>query len=233
MAFLVVMAAAVVVGAAYGIDRLAVVVHKFYVEHHHSPPRATGVTKTATSTTTTSVPGPARCQGLQLSAVVSDWRETTGTVEETVSFSNISASPCTIGGYPRLGAGAQNGTPLPAPNADLASLTSPTAAGSTAAPAPVTLARGARASFELAFANTCDSVLQPGEATTGGPNQCYAGVWLEVTPPQGTSPLLVTQPVRLTYATAGFQVGPIQAGDGPPLSGQPPPTSPTTSSSLP
>ncbi len=232
MAFLVVMAAAVVVGAAYGIDRLGVVVHRFYVEHHHSRPRATGVTNKATSTTTTSEPGPARCDGSQLSAVVSDWRETSGTVEETVSLTNISASPCSLTGYPRLGAGDQNGTPLPAPNADVASFASPTV-GTTAAPRPVTLARGARASFELAFANTCDSVLQPGEATTGGTNECYAGVWLEVTPPLGTSPLLVTQPVRLTYATSGFQVGPFQAGDGPPLTGQPPPTTPTTSSSIP
>jgi len=230
MAFLVVMAAAVVVGAAYGIDRLGVVVHKFYVEHHHSGPRAPGVTNKATSTTTTtSEPGLARCDGPQLSAVVSDWRETSGTVEETVSLNNISASPCSLTGYPRLGAGAQNGTPLPAPNDDVASFASPTV-GTTAAPRPVTLARGSRASFELAFANTCDSVLQPGEATTGGTNECYAGIWLEVTPPLGTSPLLVTQPVRLTYAASGFQVGPVQAGDGLPLTGQPPPTGPTTTS---
>jgi len=231
-ALLVATASAVVVGAAYGIDRLVVVVHKFYVEHHHSRPRATGVTHKVTSTTTTAVTGSARCDSPQLTAVVSDWRETSDTVEETVSLNNISPSPCTLTGYPRLGAGAQDGTPLPAPNDDLASPTSPAATGTASPSTPVTLARGARASFEFAFTNTCGYVLQPGQPTTGAANQCYSGIWLEVTPPHGTSPLLVTQPVRLTYSISGFQVGPFQAGSGPPLTGQPPLTR-TTSTSLP
>lgn len=248
---MVVSVSVVVLAAAYGIDRLAVVVHKFYAEHHHSHPRALGVPSktTTTKTTTTTIPGPPKCDSPQLNGVVTDWRETDGTVEEMVGLTNISPTTCSLTGYPILGVVAQNGTPLPATNSDQATVGSPpvavgtttpvgstTPVGTTTPSAPVTLAHGARASFVLAFANTCDQVLEPGQPATGVPNQCYAGVWLDVTPPQGTSPLLVTQPLRLTYATSGFEVGPIQAGDGSPLAGQPPltaqttsPTSPTTS----
>jgi len=233
VAVLVVMASSAVVAAAYGIDRLAVVVHKFYAEHHHTHPPAVGLHNGTTSTTSTTTPGPPRCASPQLSALVSDWRETGGAVEETVTLTNISAAPCTLTGYPDLGVVAQNGTPLPAPNHDLASLASPVALGSTTASAPVALAHGGRASFELDFANICDHVLEPGQPATGVPNECYAGVWLDVTPPGGTSALLVTQPVRLTYTTAGLQVGPFEVGGGLPLAGQPPPTSQTTSPPLP
>jgi hypothetical protein len=224
VAFLVILASTAVLAAAYGIDRLAVVVHKFYVEHHHTRPQASGTTDKTTSTTTT-VPGSPRCDSPQLSALVSDWRETGGAVEEDVTLTNISPTPCTLTGYPELGVVAQSGTPLPATNDDTALLASPGTFGSPQPSSPVALAHGARASFELVFSNTCDHVLEPGQPTTGALNDCYAGVWLEVTPPQGTSPLLVTQPVRLTYTTSGLQVGPLQAGDGPPLSGQPPLTS--------
>lgn len=235
LALLVVAAAVVVVAAAVGIDRLAVVVHKFYAEHHHTQKRASGVTNPTTSTTSTTAPGPARCQSPQLSAVVSDWRETSGSVQEVVGLSNLSLATCSLAGYPVLGAVAQNGTPLPAPNSDTATIGTVGDVGTTAAvgtttpSATVILAHGARASFELSYSDTCDHVLQPGEAATGAPNECYGGVWLEVTPTPGSSPLIVTQPIHLSYATSGLEVGPFQAGSGPPLSGQPPLTAQTTS----
>jgi hypothetical protein len=231
VAALVVIASAAVVAAAFGIDRLAVVVHKFYAEHHHLHPQTT--TLTTKTTTTTTLPGSPRCDSPQLSASVSDWRETAGSVEEMVTLTNISETPCSLTGYPSIGAVAQDGTPLPAPNAELASLGSSDVNGTATPSSAVTLAHGARASFELVFANTCDHVLEPGEPATGALNECYDGIWLDVTPPQGTTPLLVTQPVRLTYTTTGFEVGPFLAGDGPPLQGQPPLTSPTTSSTTP
>jgi len=221
-----------VVAAAFGIDRLAVVVHRFYVEHHHTPARATGAINQVTATTATTVPGAPRCGGPQLSAIVSDWRETNGTVEETVALTNISMTPCALAGWATLDVGAQNGTPLPATNADVASIGSPGTAvpvGTTVPPSPITLAQGAGASFQLSYASTCDQVLQPGQPATLAPNQCYSGIWLEVTPTPGSSPLVVTEPLRLTYATTGFQVGPFQAGGGPPLPGQPPLTAQTTS----
>ncbi|HVC69454.1 MAG TPA: DUF4232 domain-containing protein [Acidimicrobiales bacterium] len=228
IAILSVTATVAVLAAAFGVDRLAVAVHNFYVEHHHPAIHVTGSKKGVTPTTATTVPGPARCDSPQLSATVSDWNESNGTVEEKVSLTNISAAPCSLTGYPTLGAAAQTGTPLPAPTNHLASIGGPEPVGSTIASGPVILVHGARASFVLSFANVCDRVLLPGVPATGTPNECYAGSWLEVTPPQATSPLLVSPPLRLTYATAGFQVGPFQVGDGPPLPGQPSPTIPRT-----
>ncbi len=244
IAVLVVLASAAVLAAAFGIDRLAVVVHKFYAEHHHASPKATGTTKATVPSTTTTVTGAARCDSPELSAVVSDWRETSDTVLETVSLTNISLSTCSLTGYPNLGVVAEGGTPLPATNHDVATIVAPTSSattlpvptvpvGTTTPSAPVTLAHGGRASFQLAFANACDHVVAPGQPTTGTPNECYSGVWLEVTPPQGTSALLVTQPLRLTYAVSGFQVGPFQAGSGLPRPGQPPRTSHTPSPTAP
>ncbi len=220
-------ATAAVLGAAFGVDRLAVAVHRFYVEHHHSSPaRVTGSKKEVTTTVATTVPGPAHCDSPQLSAVVSDWLETNGTVEEKVSLTNISPAPCSLTGYPSLGAASQSGTPLPALTNDVAGLAGSGTVGTTIVSGPIILAQGARASFDLSFANVCDQVLPPGTPATGAPKECYAGTWLEVTPPKATSPLLVTQPLRLTYGTAGFQVDPFQVGDGQPLPGQPPPTIP-------
>jgi hypothetical protein len=233
LAMLVVAATAVVVAAAVGIDRLAIVVHKFYAEHHHSRPRATGVTDRTTSTTTT-VPGPPRCQSPQLSAVVSDWRDTGGTVEEVVNLTNLSLTACSVAGYPVLGVVAQTGTPLPAANSDVAIIGSVGSVGTTAPvgtttpSSPVILAHGALASFEFSYSDACDHVLQPGAASTGAPNECYGGLWLAVTPTPGSSPLIVTPPVHLTYATSGLDVGPFQAGGGPPLAGQAPLTTQTT-----
>jgi len=234
---LVLVATTAVLAAAFGIDRLAVAVHKFYDEHHHSHPQASATTVPSTTTTTVAA-GPARCDSPQLSAVVSDWREAYQTVEEEVSLTNISTTPCSVAGYPGLGVVAAGGTPLPAAATDVAAIETPTSfpgAGTapvttvpsvTTTPAvPVTLAHGARASFELAFSTMCQQVLGPGQTASAAPDQCYAGAWLEVTPPKATSPLLVTQPLRLTYATSGFQVGPLVAGSGLPLSGQPPLTS--------
>ncbi len=232
LALLVLLATTAVLGAAFGIDRLAVAVHKFYDEHHHSHPRATGPTTKDTSTTTTTAPGPPHCGSAQLSAVVADWRNTGSAVEESVALTNISPTTCTLAGYPVLGAAAQNGTALPATNDDLATFGNPTttgttfptgtASGTTVPPGPVSLVHGARASFEFAYADTCTTVLAPGGQATGAANECYPGVWLEVTPTAGSSPLIVTVPVHLTYGTSGFEVGPFQAGSGSPLSGQPP-----------
>jgi hypothetical protein len=234
LAGLVLAATAVVVGAAVGIDRLAIVIHKFYDEHHHTRPRATGVPNRTTSTTTTTIAGPPRCQSTQLSAVVSDWRDTGGTFEEVVALTNLSPTACSVTGYPVLGVVASTGTALPATNSDVASVGATDSPGTTAAvgttvpSAPITLAHGALASFEFAYSDACDHVLQPGQAATGAPNECYGGLWLAVTPSPGSSPLIVTQPIHLTYATSGLDVGPFRAGGGPPLAGQAPLTTQTT-----
>ncbi len=228
IALLSVTATVAVIAAAFGIDRGAVAAHKFYVEHHHAAPRATGANNRVTTTTSTTAPGPPHCDSPQLGATVSDWRDMGNTVEEIVTLTNISPTLCSLTGFPTLGATAQSGTPLPAPTDNVATLDAPVAGGTTVPPGPVVLVHGARASFTLSFGNICDHVLPSGTPATGAPNECYAGTWLEVTPPMASTPLLVTQPLRLTYATAGFQVGPFQMGSGSPLPGQPPPTIPRT-----
>jgi hypothetical protein len=151
-----------------------------------------------------------------------------------VALTNLSLTPCSVAGYPVLGVVASTGTALPATNSDVASIgaagtlgtTAPV--GTTVPSAPVVLAHGAQASFEFTYSDDCDHVLQPGQAATGAPNECYGGLWLAVTPTPGSSPLIVTQPVHLTYATAGLDVGPFRAGGGPPLAGQAPLTTQTT-----
>lgn len=212
---LVIVLAAVAGGAAVGIERLVVLAHKLYVEHHHPSARAAGGGRTSTtlSTTTTAPPGPGPCGSPQLSAVVYDWRETDGMTQEAVQLTNISPTTCSLSGYATIGVSAQSGTPLPAPTTDLPALgTVPASSEVTSAQAPVTVAPRSEAWFELSYPDICDQVLTPGATPTGAPNECYPGNVLEVTPSKGTEALLVTQPVLLTYGTAGFEVGPFQAG---------------------
>jgi hypothetical protein len=149
-----------------------------------------------------------------LSAEVYNWRDVSGTTEETVSLTNISPTLCTLSGYASLGVNAANGTPLPAPTHDVDSFGPPPAVGTTTTvPASlVALSPGGRGWFELSFSDVCDHVLPPGATPTGVPNECYAGTWLTVEPVEGAEPLVVSQPLRLTYATAGFLVGPFVAG---------------------
>jgi hypothetical protein len=157
-----------------------------------------------------------------LTAEVYNWQETNGTTDETVSLTNISPTSCTLSGYAVLGANAANGTPLPATTADVPTLSTtpvvgnttapPTTAPPTTPPSTVPLAPGARAWFELSFADICDHVLEPGATPTAAPNECFAGTWLEVEPYKGADALIVTQPIRLTYGTSGFLVGPFEAG---------------------
>ncbi len=75
--------------------------------------------------------------------------------------------------------------------------------------------------FELDYPDVCYDVLEPGAAAADIPNACYAGSFLEVTPPKTTTPLLVSEPLHFTYGTASFDVGPLVAGTPPP---SPPPS---------
>jgi hypothetical protein len=86
-----------------------------------------------------------------------------------------------------------------------------------AAPAPVVVVPEARAWFELSYPNVCSVILTPGAAPTASPNACYEGKWLQITPPKTSSPLLIPEPLRFTYGTVGFDVGPFGSGTPPPL----------------
>jgi|GEM_PF-2270491 len=215
----VVGAVVLVGGAAFGVDRMVVALHRYYGSH--SSTTSTVAPTASSNPTTTTAPGPPACASAALSAYVYDWQGTSSTMYETVTLTNISGSPCSLAGYPGLGVSAQNGTSLPAPTADVATLGGATGPTSVS-PTFLTVAPGTRVWFELDYPDTCYDVLQPGATSTDVPNACYAGTTLQVTPPRTTSPLLVSEPLRFTYGTAGFDVGPFVAGT-PPRS---PPVSP-------
>ncbi|HUI04552.1 MAG TPA: DUF4232 domain-containing protein [Acidimicrobiales bacterium] len=198
-------------GAAFGIDRMVVSLHRYYAQP--GPHHATSTTAAPPATTTT-LPGPPPCVGGQLTGEVSNWREVSGTMFQTISLTNVSSALCSLTGYAGLAANSSNGTALPASTQKDASL-GLTEDGPAASPAPVPVAPGTRAWFELAYQAHCAVVLQPGAGPTAEADACYAGSYLQVTPPSTASPVLVTEPLHFTYGTDGFQVGPFQPGPPP------------------
>lgn len=199
---------------AFGIDRMVVALQKYYATQPQAR-RSTGATTTTAPTTRTAA-GPANCVSGQLSGSVSNWQGINGTMFETVVLTNISLSPCLLQGYPGLGVNSQNGTALPAATQQVATMGSSTGESSPT-PARVVLPPEGRAWFELSYPDVCNQILTPGAIPTASPNVCYEGKWLQITPPRTASPLLVAEPLRFTYGTAGFDVGPFGAGSPPPL----------------
>jgi hypothetical protein len=199
--------------AAFGIDRMVVALHRYYAGHPHASHTTT--LPTVTSSTTTAPPGPPGCVGAALTGSVANWQATAGTTYEIVVLTNISPSGCTLSGFPGLAANAQNGTALPAGARDVPTLGLNPGTTPPSGPAPVSVAPGSAAWFELAFSDVCSQVLTPGTAGTNVSGACYAGTWLQVIPPKTVSPVLVTEPLRFTYGTTGFDVGPFFAGTPP------------------
>ncbi len=198
-------------GLAYGVDNGVIEGHRLYVEdvEHHNGAVRPGVSTSAPAPTTITVPGPPPCTGTQLTGYLDHWQIVGGTLYEIIVLTGTSATPCSLTGYPGLVASGQGGTPPPAPVSDVATLG---AVGGVSTPIPVSLASGAQAWFEVSYPVACSFVLAPGASATGAPGECYAGGSLQVTPPQSTSVLTIPQPLRFTYGTAGFQVGPFQGG---------------------
>ncbi len=232
----------VLLALTFGIDRMVVSLYRYYGgDKAAAPPTTTPIVTAPTSSTTTTAPGPPGCTSSGLSAQVENWQESAGAQYETVVLTNIAPASCTLSGYPGLGVTASDGTPLLATTTNTAGLGSSAAgatAGSSPTPAPVVLATRGQAWFEFSYFATCYQILTEGEAPTGAPDQCYSGSTLEVTPPHATSPLLVSEPVRLAYQTSGFMVGPFEAVPipvSPPVPTQPAtqPASSTTSTAAP
>jgi hypothetical protein len=213
---LVITVSAAVAAGAFGIDRMVVALQKYYATSPHAA-RATG-DASSTVPSTTAVSGPPTCVSGQLSGAVTNWQGINATMYETVSLTNISLSPCTLLGYPVLAVNSANGTALPAATQNVATMGSSTG-GSAAGPTAVVITPEMRAWFELSYPDNCSQILTPGAAPTASANAntCYEGKWLQITPPKTTSPLLVLEPLRFTYGTAGFNVGPFGAGSPPPL----------------
>jgi Domain of unknown function (DUF4232) len=223
---LVVLVAVVVGAAAYGAVRLADEVHKLVAGPSHRAASGASTTTSApraTTTTATTAASTAKCDSPQLSASVYNWQIANGAAYEIISLTDVSQAPCALTGYSGVGVSGSSGTPLPAavhPDASLG------AANGSAPPAPVNLVPGARAWFEISFADNCYQFLQPNSAvpptsaapsSANAPSQCYQGAGLQVIPPQATSALLLVQPFKFTYSTAGLRVGPFE-GSSPPSS---------------
>jgi hypothetical protein len=210
-------------GAAFGIDRMVVSLHRYY----SSGPHRTTTTTTVAPVTTTTQAGPPGCVGGQLTGTVPNWRSSSGSMYEIVELTNVSLTPCRLEGYPLLAVNSSNGTALPAAAQEVATLgqapvgadTSPGIGVSSqptgAGPVPVVVAPRQRSWFELAYGDVCDQILAPGSGPTTGNDVCYGGSILQITPPHTASPIIVTEPVRLNYQVAGFQVGPFEPGDPP------------------
>ncbi len=211
---LVVCSLVVLGGLAYGVDRGVIVGHRLFVGHveHHN-----GVGLPAESVpvpaTTTTVSGQPPCTTPQITGYLDRWQIVGGTLYEIIVLTSTLSAPCLLTGYPGLAASGQGGVIPPTPVSDVASLG---AVGGASTPAPVILAVGAQAWFEVSYPVSCTVVLAPGTPATGAQGECYAGGSLQVTSPQATSALTIPQPLRFTYGTAGFQVGPFQGGPPPP-----------------
>jgi len=208
-------------GAAFGIDRMVVAIHRYYAGQPHSGGHPSAIDTPTTSPTTTAPPGPPGCVAADMTGAVTNWQATSGVTYEIVTLTNISSAPCTLSGFPTLGANAQNGSALPAAARDVATLGSTTTSSPSGA-APVTVAPGAGSWFELAFGDVCSQVLSPGAGPTTTAGACFAGQWLQVFPPRTTNALLVTEPLKFDYETSGFEVGPFMtppAPSSPPTSG--------------
>jgi len=210
VAALVVLGVVALAAAAFGVDRMVVSLHRYYSSPSHSPHHAASSTTTNAPTTTTT-PGPPACVGGQLSGQVATWRISNSTTYEIVELTNVSQSPCTLSGYPTLAVNGANGTALPAATQQVATLGSDVP-GAPPGPTSVVIGPSGRAWFELTYPELCEHVLSPGAAPVTGPDVCYAGSVLLVTPPHTASPLIITQPLRFTYGIQGFQIGPFEPG---------------------
>jgi len=195
--------------AAIGVNQGVVFARHLWAEHHrHTAPPST--TTTAAPTTTT-IPGPPLCASAQLNAYLYNWRITNGILFEVVALADTSTTPCTLAGYVSLSVAAAGGGTLPTPVDHDPTLGA--AAGASAVPVPV--ASGQRAWFEFTYSVACTTVLSPGEAPSGAQGECYEGASLGVIVPQATTALEVGQPLRFTYGTVGFTVGPFGSGTPP------------------
>lgn len=216
---LVLVVIAALSAAAFGVSRGVAYGRKLWDEHHRSTTTTTQATTAATSSTTTTFAGPPRCTTAELAAYMFSWRITDNVLYEVVQLHSNSPAPCTLLGFPTLGALDTAGAALPAPNHPLASLGA-TPGAPAAAPAPVVLSTvGATAWFELAFATNCSQTLTSGPPPAGSTGACYAGAQLAITPPAAVTPLVIAQPLPFNYSTNGILVGPFLAGAAP---GSPP-----------
>ncbi|SRR5579875_771197 len=169
--------------------------------------KATTTTKAAVTTTTSGQPTTTtsaagalgRCHTSQLAARVVRTGAATGSVGQTIAFTNDSSSACTLYGYPGLLMLNTKGQPLPT---EVHRGSSATVQPET--PTTVTLDPGHSASFALGYADA-----------TGFPGQsCPTSARLEITPPNTFHQLVISDQLNPFGPCGKITVSPVYPGTG-------------------
>lgn len=159
------------------------------------PPPTTSTSVSATSTTASGV---AHCAAADLQGTVAGSQGAAGTIELTVALRNTTSAPCAIEGYPGALLYDANGSPLPT---DV--VRGGTFNFTDFAAAPVTVAAGSTAFFNVAYSDV------PTNNAT-----CPSAASLWVTPPDDTDHLTVT--ARIMACDGGkLTVSPVFAAGSP------------------
>ncbi len=151
------------------------------------------------STTSSSVPAGMACAAGHLTMSVVGSQGAAGTFELTFALRNSSTSACPMDGYPSAQLLDASGTELP---------THVVSGGNyqftNFSPAPVQLAPGATAYFNLAYS----------DVPTGGETTCPTAAQIEVTPPHAVDHDVVTEQV-VACAAGTLTVSPVFSAGSP------------------
>ena len=127
-------------------------------------------------TAATAASGPARCASSQLAVTLGEASGALGHIGQVVHFRNRSSVRCTLHGYPGVQMLDAAGTPIPTTVRRGIAYTVPRVPERV-----VTLARGAKASFDIGYA----------DATGYGNEQCPTSARVAITPPNDAAALTI------------------------------------------
>ena len=159
--------------------------------HAHQPPPATSGVTTAGATTSTSVVPP-RCTVGQLTVRQTSSNGAAGSVGLTYAFTNISATACSLHGYPGMQMLAAGGTALPTTVLRAPSVVVPSVVEHT-----VVLAPNAIASFYAGYSDV-------------SAGSCPRAARLELTPPNAYDHLTIAS--SISPCRGRINVSPVFAG---------------------
>jgi hypothetical protein len=119
---------------------------------------------------------PSSCAAPQLAVTLGSPQGAAGSIAQTVHFENVSSARCTLEGYPALLMLGAAGTPLATEEHRGPSVTVP-----SIAPRLVTLAPGAKASFDIGYS----------DATGYANERCPTSARVAIIPPEDTKPITI------------------------------------------
>ena len=163
----------------------------------------TSLPTTAAPTTATTAPpaqGQASCRAGQLHAGRLATAAAAGHIVLTYGLRNVSGAPCTLFGYPGLQMADTSGKPLPTQVSHGGSYTFV-----NETPAPVSLSPQAEASFYAGYS----------DVPTGGETSCPQSAELEITPPNDTGTITLTDQIA-PCENGSVTVSPVHVGTAPP-----------------